>query len=172
MTLKKTDVYFESHIKNCPVSCVKCNGFSSYENFKKHTCEIENEIENTPKLKEKIISDIRNRNEKSPLEKSEEILLKSLVKRHETGGTLTISTRGQPQKYVRIVNPRKNSNDASVKSVKNRSISIANVRKNIAGKDCLSTEKQQAHELKTRNKTVKNEIGKTAGVTRNIQILA
>ena len=166
-------MYFESHIKKCPVSCKKCNSLSNYEDFKDHKCETENENQETPRVKEQVINEIRNRNEKSPLEKHEQILLKSLIKRHEkSDGTLTIATRGQPQKYVRIINPRKKSKDASEKVVRKRSHSLSQVRKNIAGNDSLSAEKQQGNELKYCKKTSKDEICKTACVTGNIKIPA
>ena len=58
------------------------------------------------------------------------------------------------------------------KSVKNRSISLANDQKTIAWSNCLSSEKQQAHELKTRDKKTQNEICKTAGIAGNVKIPA
>ena len=74
----------------------------------------------TPKNKEKkTIHDFLNRNEESPLDKSKQKVLKTLIKRHENDGILTIPTRGQPQKYVRVVNPRNQSIDASEKIVEN-----------------------------------------------------
>ena len=41
--LEKADFCFESHIKNCPVSCNKCKTMTNYESIENHTCKTEND---------------------------------------------------------------------------------------------------------------------------------